>query len=218
MKTRLIAIALGLVAFAALSGTGYAQSDNPRNSAPAIGVNLAWAGISTPNLSFEVPVNPHFTIGASAGLKAWPRWSPFDMDRTLETKWKYIAALPYVRWWPNAAFDGYFIGVDALYAHYNVGSIKLPLGIYPDIAEYRVQGDFYGAGVSLGYSVWLTRHLNLVLSAGAIAGYKNGTKYDCPWCGAEVGPANGAEIVPKLDVSISYHLFNEKRAAEKKNR
>ena len=79
-----------------------------------------------------------------------------------------------------------------------------------------MQGDFYGAGLSLGYSFWLSTHVNLTLAAGILAGYKSAVKYECPWCGGEVGRPEGLELVPRLDVSVAYHLFDLKRNAEKK--
>lgn len=212
---------LSAVAVLAMVLPAYGQDNSVRDSlrmkTPAVGVNLAWAGISAPNLSFELPVGQHFSAGVSGGLKAWPRWNPADMDNTPDTKWRHLAVVPYFRWWPKATFKGFFLGTDLMYAHYNVSGIELPWGIYPDIASNRLQGDFYGAGLSLGCSVWITRHLNLVLSAGALGGYKNATKYECPHCGMEVGKAEGFDVAPKLDVSIAYHIFNQKRA-EKKER
>ena len=190
--------------------------DSLRMRAPAIGVNLAWAGIATPNISFEMPLGENFSAGVSAALKPrqyvyWPRWIPWDPDRQNATKWHHLAVNPYLRWWPETVFDGFFLGADLLYAHYNIAGIRLPLGIYPDIAEHRLQGDFFGAGVSAGASIWMSKHLNLVLSAGILGGYKNATMYECPQCGAELGKVRGAELVPKLDISIAYHLFDEKR-------
>ena len=202
--------------------------DSLRTVSPAIGINLVWAGIATPNISFEMPLGQHFSVGLSAAFKPgvnpkthailWPRWSPFDHDMYNETKWPHLAVLPYLRWWPKETFRGFFLGADFIYAHYNVGGINLPLGLYPDISNHRLEGDFYGAGLSLGGSIWITRHLNLVLSAGVLGGYKNATKYECPWCGAEVGTAKGLEVVPKLDVSIAYHLFDQKREEKKQNK
>ena len=193
--------------------------DSLRREAPAIGFNLAWAGIATPNLGAEFPVSENLTLGISAGLKPgpnggslyWPRWSPFDKDTDNPTKWSHLAVIPYIRWWPNEVFRGFFLEGDLMFSHYNIAAIKLPFGIYPNIADYRLQGDFYGAGLSIGCSIWLTRHINLVLAAGALGGYKNATKYECPWCGGEVGTVKGVTVAPRLDVSVAYHLFNQKR-------
>ena len=216
----ILAIALALVSI-----TSYGQRDSLRTVAPALGFNLAWAGIATPNLSFEMPVGDHFSVGVSGGLKpkVWPRWSPVDNDIYNSSKWAHFAVLPYFRWWPSAPFKGFFLSADMIYAHYNIGNVKLPLGLYPELADYRYQGNFAGGGLSLGWSFWLTTHLNLALSAGALGGYKfyqagsEDGKYRCPVCGEKVDDPNGAAVVPKLDVSISYHIFNQKRA-EKKQR
>ena len=206
--------------------------DSLRVISSAISTNLVWAGIATPNISFEMPLSQHFSIGVSGAFKPgvnpkthailWPRWSPFDHDMYNETKWPHLAVLPYLRWWPKETFRGFFLEGDLLYSHYNIGGVHLPFGLYPDLAKYRLEGDFYGAGLSLGGAIWITRHINLVLSAGLIAGYKNATRYECPWCGAEVGTTAGPELVPKLDVSIAYHIFDlkreEKREEKKQNK
>ena len=106
---------------------------------------------------------------------------------------------------------GFFLGFDMLYSHYNIGSISLPLELYPILKDHRLQGDFYGIGLSAGGAFWLSDHWSVEMSAGALAGYKKAGKYECAWCGSRVGTAEGLVWVPKLDVSIAYHIFSKKR-------
>ena len=53
--------------------------DSLRREAPAIGFNLAWAGIATPNLGAEFPVSENLTLGISAGLKPGPTFMKMDI-------------------------------------------------------------------------------------------------------------------------------------------
>lgn len=190
--------------------------DSLRMRAPALSTNLFWAGTATPNLAIEVPLGKHFSIGVSGGLKPWPRWLAWDFDQDNNAKWRHFAVLPSFRWWPRTVFDGFYLGADLAYIHYNIGGLSLPFGMYKELADYRYQGDFYGGGLSVGYNWWLSRHWTLGLGAGFLAGYKNAKRYDCPHCGAELGPSNGAVVTPKLDLTIAWHIFNLKRAASDK--
>ena len=226
---RSIILVFSVVALSMTSFSAYAQQDTPgtnrassgpEHNGAAIGVNLAWLGIATPNISVELPVSDHLSLALSGGFKPkiWPRWSPFDNDLDKTQKWIHMAVIPSVRWWPGAVYNGFFLGADLIYAHYNMAGINLPLGIYPDIWKNRLQGDFYGGGLSAGGSFWLSDHFSLAVSAGAFAGYKNATRFYCPRCSpqAEDPTSQGLEVAPKLDVSIAYHIFSEKRAGQKK--
>ena len=102
-----------------------------RLRAPSFRTNLAYAGISTPNLGFEIPLGKHLTVGANAGLKPWPRWLPWDMDKENPKKWKHLLIAPELRWWPDEVYEKWFIGADLIYIHYNAGSLHFPFGLYP---------------------------------------------------------------------------------------
>ena len=185
--------------------------DSLRKKAFSVSTNLLWAGISTPNIKMEIPLGENVSLGVSGGLKPWPRWIPWEKDEYVPSKWRHFAIIPSVRWWPDEVFSGVFLETDLMYAHYNIGGITLPFGLYKILQEERLQGDFFGAGLAIGGAFWISPHWSLELSAGALAGYKFATRYECAWCGAEIGPANGFAWVPKLDISIAYHLFDEKR-------
>lgn len=185
--------------------------DSLRMKAPVLRTNLVWDGIAAPNLGMEFPLGKHLSLGVGGGLKPWPRWLAWDWEQENPLKWRHFAVTSDFRWWPDKVFTGFFLGFDMLYSHYNIGNISLPLGMYPILRDHRLQGDFYGIGLSAGGAFWLSDHWSMEMSAGALAGYKKAGKYECAWCGSRVGTAEGFAWMPKLDVSIAYHLFSKKR-------
>ena len=184
-----------------------------RRRAPSFRINLAYLASSSPNLGFEVPLGRHLTLGANAGLKPWPRWSPWDTDVQNPKKWRHILIAPELRWWTDEVYDGWFLGLDLIYTHYNVGSVRFPFGLYPDVRDHRLQGDFYGAGIFAGRSWYLGERLRLETELGVGAGYKDADVYECAHCGAKVGHVTGPVIIPKIGVNLAYDL--DKRRVRK---
>lgn len=223
MKNRLvITIAMLLVCF-----TGYARQkgniydsvklaehrlDTLRCTSISLGTNFLYWGSATPNAHFWIPAGNKITLGMVGGLKPWPRWFPWDNDPKIDSKWRHFAVVPGLRFWPKYNYSGLWLGADLLWTHYNVGGVTFPFGLYPEVRENRMQGDFFGIGFNIGYSWWLSKHLRLELEAGLAAGYNTGNRYQCAWCGANLGKTSGPAIVPKLGLSLAYNFFREKTA------
>ena len=188
------------------------QLDSLRRASPTLGTNLFYWGSGTPNAHVLFPVGDHLTLGVTGGLKPWPRWAPWDWDDQVDSKWRHFAVVPGMRFWPKYNYSGLWLGADLLWTHYNVGGVTFPLGLYPEVRENRLQGDFFGIGFNIGYSWWLSKHLRLELEAGLAAGYNTGNRYQCAWCGANLGKTSGPAIVPKLGLSLAYNFFREKTA------
>ena len=185
------------------------QLDSMRRNSPSLGTNLFWWGAAAPNAHFHIPLDEHLTFGFAGGLKPWPRWLPWDNDQTIDSKWRHFALVPGFRFWPKYNYDGLWLGADLLWTHYNVGGVTFPFGLYPEVRENRLQGDFIGLGISIGYSWWLTKHLRLELEAGLAGGYNTAERYQCTWCGANLGKTSGPGIVPKLGLNLAYNFFKE---------
>ena len=132
----------------------------------ALRTNLLYDGTATPNLGIDFALGQHGSIGASIGLKPWPRWLAWDYDNAVPAKWRHRLVTLEGRWWPKRVYDGWFLGADALYLHYNFASLHLPFGLYPVLNNSRLQGDAVGAGLFAGYSWWLGEHWRLELAAG----------------------------------------------------
>lgn len=186
------------------------QLDSLRRNSFSLGTNLFYWGSGTPNAHFWIPVGDNITLGMVGGLKPWPRWLPWDNDPKIDRKWRHFAVVPGMRWWPKYNYSGLWLGADLLWTHYNVGGVTFPLGLYPEVRENRLQGDFFGLGINIGYSWWLSKHLRLELEAGLAAGYNTADRYQCSWCGANLGKTSGPVIVPKLGLNLAYNFFKEK--------
>ena len=166
--------------------------------------NLFYAGTATPNLGLDIALGQHTSLGVTAGLKPWPRWLAWDYDVQNPTKWRHLLVAPEFRWWPKQTLDGWFLGVDLLYAHYNLGAITLPFGLYPTLNEHRLQGDAYGAGLFVGHSWWLGEHWRLELAGGAAAVKMDADVYQCAHCGQQVGAERGIVILPQVALNIAW--------------
>ncbi len=188
--------------------------DSLRVRSFSLGTNLAYWGSATPNVHFWLPVGEHITLGMTGGLKPWPRWAPWDNDDQINSKWRHFAIVPNLRWWPKANYSGFWLGADLLWTHYNVGGVTFPFGLYPEVRQNRLQGDFLGLGINLGHSWWLTKHLRLEAEVGAAFGYNTAHRYECAWCGALLGNVAGPAIVPKLGLNLAYNFFRQKNKGE----
>lgn len=191
------------------AGTARAQEDTLRNGL-SLRSNLFYSASATVNLGFELPLGEHLSLGMNAGLKTWPRFLAWEKDDPADPKhWKHLLVAPELRYWPDAVYEGWFLGADLIYTHYNVGAVRFPLGLYPDVRNLRLQGDFYGLGIFAGHSWWLGERWRLEAEAGLGAGYKNAGIYECEHCGTRLGMRKGLALVPKLGLNISY-LFRRR--------
>lgn len=179
----------------------------------SVRTNLLWDAVSEPNIGLEFSVSDHWSVGGNAGLKSWPRWLAWDWETENPTHWRNFAIVPEARYYFNQVYDGLFLACDAIYTHYNVGSVKFPFGLYPEVRDYRLQGDFYGGGLSLGYSWWIAPHWRIEAEAGVGVGYVKADKFECAHCGSQVGTKEGVALVPKLGINLAY---NFKRREQKK--
>ena len=169
--------------------------------------NLLWDASGTANIGLEIPISEHWTIGANGAIKTWPRFFVWDAGTVEDpSQWKYFSVVPEVRYYPGQVYNGWFLGADLLYTHFNAGKITLPLGIGKDLRNHRQQGDFYGAGLFAGHSWWLSDHFRIEAEAGLGAGYRNATRYECAHCGAELNKSDGLQLVPKLGINIAWNL------------
>lgn len=192
----------------------HSQADSSRYNGIALRTNLFYAASATPNIGLEIPVGKHISLGFNAGVKPWPRWLAWDWDKMVEKKWRHLLITPEFRFWPSGVYDKLFVGADLIYTHFNVGAVNFPFGMYPEVRDHRLQGDFYGLGVFAGWSWWLSDHWRLEAEAGIGAGYADAARYQCAYCGAEVGRRQGPVVVPKLGLNLSYNLERRKKRKE----
>ena len=170
----------------------------------SIRTNLLWDAVSEPNLGIEFPLSDNWSIGGNFGLKAWPRWLAWDWDnKENTTHWRNFAIVPEVRYYLDQVYQGVFFGFDAIYTHYNVGNVTIPL--YPEVKDFRDQGSFWAGGLFAGYAWWPWQHWRLEVEAGAAVGLAAYDKFDCPHCGTKVAEVRKAAVVPKLALNVAYN-------------
>ena len=168
--------------------------------------NLLWDAVSEPNLGLEWQTGEHWSVGVDAGIKAWPRYLAWDWDKQNPTHWRNFAIVPEARFYFDQVYDGWFVGADILYTHYNVGALKFPFGMYSQVLEHRLQGNLVGLGLFGGHSWWLGNHWRLEAEAGLAVGYNSAEKYECDHCGSKIGDEKGPVLVPKLGVNLAYNV------------
>ena len=198
----LIGLALNFIAYAA---------SEPRDTVKrwqgmSLRTNLLWDAVAEPNIGLEFPVGKHVSLGLNAGIKTWPRWLFWDNDNVQNTRhWRNYAVVPEVRYYFDQVYDGFFVGGDAIYTHFNVGNVTFPFHMYPEVENHRVQGSFWGGGLFAGYSWWLGQYIRIEAEAGVAAGLAAYDKFDCAHCGTKVAEVRKPAVVPKLGVNIAWN-------------
>ncbi len=198
----LVGLAVSIVASAAT----HLQDSLKRGSGVSLRTNLLWDAAAEPNLGVEFPVGKHVSLGVNAGIKTWPRWLFWDNDNVQNTShWRNFAVAPEARYYFDQVYDGFFVGADALYTHYNVGNVKFPLGLYPEVQENRVQGSYWAGGLFTGYSWWLGQHIRLEVEAGAAIGLAAYDRFACAHCGTKLEEVRKAAVVPKVGLNLAWN-------------
>lgn len=176
-----------------------ALSASVRAQQLAVKTNLLYAATTTPNLGLELRLSNKWTAGISAGF------NPFTFSEN--KKLKHFLVSPEARYWLCDAFSGHFIGMNAVYSHYNVGNIDFPFGLYSSVKDERRQGDMAAIGASWGYSWILSPRWSVEVEAGADVGYTWYKAYGCAHCASFVGKDNKLFVMPRLGVNIVFNIM-----------
>ncbi|MBQ9463284.1 MAG: DUF3575 domain-containing protein [Bacteroidales bacterium] len=221
MKNYIISLALLLLAFSpayAQEGSHPADAVKRGGFGVSIRTNLAWDAAAEPNLGLEFAVGNHWSIGANAGFKSWPRWLFWDNDNGTDSRhWRNFAVVPELRFYSDEVFKGFFAGADLIYTHFNVGNVTFPFNLYPVTQNYRVQGDFWGGGLFAGYAWWPWQHWRLEVEAGIVAGLAAYDRYECEHCGSQLASERKPALVPKIGVNVAYNpVARDKRKPRNK--
>lgn len=165
----------------------------------AIKSNLLYLATTSINLGGEFKVSPQYTLDLSINYNPWS----FSNNK----KFKHILIQPELRYWLSSPYSEHFLGLHTLYAHYNVGGVKLPLGIFPSLRNNRYQGNLYGVGVAYGYQWNLAKQWNLETSIGLGYVYMDYNRYSCQTCGELIESSHSHYFgVTKAGISIIYLL------------
>ncbi|MBP5505582.1 MAG: DUF3575 domain-containing protein [Bacteroidales bacterium] len=168
--------------------------------------NLIYDASGTLNIGLEHPIAKQMSVGVNAGFKSWPRFLFWDTEYVNNTKhWKHFLVAPEFRYYLDQVYDGLYTGVNLIYTHYNVGNVRFPFGLYPDVATHRLQGDFFGAGIFVGYSWWISDHWRVEAEVGLGAGLAAYDRFECDHCGTRLGNESKPALVPKLVLNLAYN-------------
>lgn len=177
---------------------------------PALRINIPYAATLSPNLGMEVRLDSSVTLGVNVGVNFW------DIDKSKDRKWRHVMVSPSVRLWRDTAFHKGFLGIHAVYSHYNASNINFPLGFYRSIRDSRRQGDLYALGASLGYNWRLSDRWHTEAELGAALGYTHYKEYDCGHCGDYRGKYDKLFLLPKIALNVVYYIgsYPEQPVAE----
>lgn len=175
----------------------------------ALKTNVLYDATTTPNLGLEVGLSKRVTAQVFYGLNPWS-----FKDSNNETRMaKHWLLMPEVRWWQCCKFNGLFYGIHLMGGQFNAQNVNLPLpggffkgdNVQKMVRDTRVEGSYFGGGITVGYQWILSRHWNLEVEAGA--GYDRVwyDQYPCAECGTRIssGATNYVGLT-KLGLSVLY--------------
>lgn len=180
-----------------------ASTPYTRNTPPLLAVKtnlLWWAARGTWNIAGEVGLGKQTSLELSGGNNRWN----FDGSAENNKKLAHWIIKPEFRYWLCERFNGHFFGVHALYSKYNVSGYDIPLLFEK---EYRYEGKAYGAGISYGYHLPLSKRWGVEFNVGAGAVQMNYKKYACEKCGTQEGEYKKTYLGPtELGLKVIYMI------------
>lgn len=152
---------------------------------------LDYANMGTLNLDVSYALAQHWNLRMGAKYNPFLYDSKPDNARFLQRSVSLGG-----RYWPWHIFSGGWIGANVRYQEYNSGMA----------GEVQTsEGDRFGGGISGGYSLMLSPHLNLDFGIGFWTGYELYTVYACRSCGRILsGGAKYFFLPDDILLSLSY--------------
>ncbi len=167
----------------------------------AVKGNLLYWATGTPSFAVETRLSPRWTGELSVGYK------PFMLIDRGNRKWKHILVQTEVRRWFCAPYEGHFFAANLMVSHYNVGNVRLPFGIWPELADHRYQGNIATIGVGYGYSWLLSPRWSIEAEATVGYGITHYDRYECKVCGTRLGTETKHLLMPtRLALTLVYNL------------
>ena len=186
LRTVVLALALSALSTAGL-----------RAQEVAVKTNVLADALTSPNIGVEVKLSERFSVGADF------HYNPIPWGEGI--RWKHWMLRPELRYWTCQPFGGHFFGVHLMYGVYNIGNIKLPLGIFKSARSSRYEGEFMGAGLSYGYHFILSPRWSIETSIGVGFLHNRHERYRCFHCGEKTGSGSRNFIAPtRAAVSLVY--------------
>ncbi len=160
----------------------------------SIGTNLLdYANFLTINAEAGVSLHQHWSLTAEG------RYNPFYFQgRSRQIQNKKLAISAGARYWPFFVYSGFYYGARLQWCRYSSG------GIFSQKAR---EGDAFGMGLNFGYSLMLTKHLNIEFGIGLWFGGTTFREYRSLPCGKLTDWGTKAFIAPDdIQINILYYF------------
>lgn len=158
-----------IAALAALSVCASHAQASRSSQRWSVGTNLIdYVNFGTFNAEASVAVSRYMTVNASMRYNPWT-FRKYERETQLQNRVQQYALG--VRVWPWHIYSGWWFGARAQYQEYNRGGIRRRL---------TEEGDAFGLGLSLGYTLMLNRNLNMEFGLGGWGGYKSYVYFEYP--------------------------------------
>lgn len=165
----------------------------------AVKTNALYLATTTPNLGAEASISKKSTVQLFFGLNPWKQ-SGGD-----QSSLRHWLLMPEYRYWFCETFNGWFVGGHLMGGQFNMSSVELPFGIFPELEDHRYEGWYAGGGVTGGYQWVMSKHWNFEASMGLGYDYIKYDKFKCGWCGEKVKSAHKNYFgVTKVALSLLY--------------
>ena len=137
-----------------------------------VGTNLLeWADFVTYNGEIGVALTRHVTVTAGGKFNNTQQSFPENHVIRQNQQMSFYAGLRYWKWYANS---GLWYGAKAQYKEFEQSGLWRPA---------LDQGRAAGVGLSVGYTLMLSKHINIEFGAGIWGGsLLEYTLYDCPMC------------------------------------
>lgn len=193
LKYLLIIILSPIIAYT----QNYSTTLDSNKTTLGVKTNLAYLTAFTPNLGLELNFKEVYSLEFMMTYNAW------DLEEN--KKWKNLMMLGEMKFWQKTNTKGHFLGIQAGFVQYNIGSISLPY--YKEAFYYRYDGWLIGMGLTYGHKWEINNKWAFEASAGIGVMYADYDKYLFPVCGAFWGEFHSFLLVPtKLSFSLIYYI------------
>ena len=159
----------------------------------AVAVNTADAiALGTISIDCSYSTGRHITVNAGARINPWT----FQSGSSKQFQTRHQTYYAGIRYWYWNAYSGWWTGTKAQFQEYNRGGI---------LSQTTEEGNAYGLAINGGYSLMLSKHLNLDFGIGLWGGKQSYTEFSCPKCGRITASGKRFFILPdELIISLAW--------------
>ncbi len=124
----------------------------------AIKTNALYWAAATPNLGVEFAISPKSTISTTANYNPWTFGD--------NAKVQHWFVRPEYRYWISGKYSHLFFSAHLIGGGFEFGGFEGPFSIKRFANQYY-KGSFFGAGLGMGYSFYISPRFNIETSVGA---------------------------------------------------